>query len=267
MLWRIHPTRSTSSSSGTSSASSICSNARATRGSAVGSIRREHVESFIEDLDTRFKPATLGVRFRSLQQLFRCLIDEGEITSNPMERMRSPAIPEDPPAVLSDTELRALLKACEGTDVVARRDAVILRTFIDTGARLSEVANLRMADVDLDDQTLTVLGEGSRVRILPIGAKTVKAIDRYLRVRRSDLAELWIGGKGPMTPSGIVQMIRRRATAAGIGHVHPHQFRRTFAHRWLSSEGQEGDLQEIAGWRSRGDAAPLRRVLEGREGT
>jgi hypothetical protein len=132
-----------------------------------------------------------------------------------MERMRSPAIPEDPPAVLSDTELRALLKAREGTDVVARRDAAILRTFIDTGARLSEVANLRMADVDLDDQTLTVVGEGSRVRILPIGAKTVKAIDRYLRVRRSDLAELWIGGKGPMTPSGIAQMIRRRATAAG----------------------------------------------------
>ena len=52
-----------------------------------------------------------------------------------------------------------------------------------------------MADVALDDQTLTVVGEGSRVRILAIGAKTVKAIDRYLRVKRSDLAELWIGGR------------------------------------------------------------------------
>jgi integrase len=76
-------------------------------------------------------------------------------------------------------------------------------------------------------------------------------MDRYLRVRRSDLAELWIGAKGPMTPSGIAQMIRRRATQAGIGHIHPHQFRHTFAHRWLEAEGQEGDLQEIAGWRSR----------------
>jgi site-specific recombinase XerD len=218
---------------------------------AVTSIAREHVEAFIEDLDTRFKPATVGVRFRSLQQLFRWMLEEGEIERDPMERMRSPKVPEDPPAVLSDAELRALLRACEGTDFASRRDTAILRTFIDTGARLSEVANLRMDNVDLDDQTLTVLGKGERVRVLPIGAKTVKAIDRYLRVRRSDVDALWIGGKGPMTPSGITQLLRRRAAKAGIGHINPHQFRHTFAHRWLASEGQEGDLQEIAGWRSR----------------
>jgi site-specific recombinase XerD len=218
---------------------------------AVDSIAREHVESFIEDLDTRFKPATVGVRFRSLQQLFKWMLEEGEITSDPMARMRSPSVPEDPPAVLSDAELRALLKACEGSNSIARRDTAILRVFIDTGARLSEVANLMMENVDLDDQTLTVIGKGSRVRVLPIGAKTVKAIDRYLRVRRSDMPQLWIGGKGPMTPSGIAQMMRRRADQAGIGHIHPHQFRHTFAHSWLAAEGQEGDLQEIAGWRSR----------------
>jgi site-specific recombinase XerD len=218
---------------------------------AVASIAREHVEAFIEDLDARFKPATVGVRFRSLQQLFRWMLEEGELDRDPMERMRSPKVPEDPPAVLSDAELRALLKACEGTGFAERRDTAILRTFIDTGARLSEVANLRMADVDLDAMTLTVLGKGERVRVLPIGAKTVKAIDRYLRVRRSDDAALWIGGKGPMTPSGITQLLHRRATKAGIGHIHPHQFRHTFAHRWLASEGTEGDLQEIAGWRSR----------------
>jgi integrase len=168
-----------------------------------------------------------------------------------MERMRSPKVPEDPPAVLSDPDLWALLKACEGTSFAERRDTAIFRTFIDTGARLSEVANLRITDIDLDDMTLTVLGKGERVRVLPIGAKTVKAIDRYVRVRRSDEAALWIGGKGPMTPSGITQLLRRRATKAGIGHINPHQFRHTFAHRWLAAEGQEGDLQEIAGWRSR----------------
>ena len=112
-----------------------------------------------------------------------------------------------------------------------------------------------MDDVDLDDQTLTVTGKGSRVRVLPIGAKAVKAIDRYLRVRRvhreNALPALWLGHAGAMGTSGIAQMLRRRAAQAGLAHLNPHQFRHTFAHQWLRSEGAEGDLMEIAGWRSR----------------
>jgi site-specific recombinase XerC len=222
---------------------------------AVASIRREHVEAFIEDLDSRFRPATVGVRFKSLQQMFKWMLEEGEITANPMQRMRSPSVPEDPPAVLSDADLRALLKACEGQDFVDRRDTAIVRTFIDTGARLSEMAGLTLDHADLDDQTLTVTGKGSRVRVLPIGAKTVKAIDRYLRVRRTHrehgLSALWLGRSGAMGTSGIQQMLRRRATQAGLDHLNPHQFRHTFAHQWLRSQGAEGDLMEIAGWRSR----------------
>jgi site-specific recombinase XerD len=191
------------------------------------------------------------VRFRSLQQLFKWLLEEGEIQTNPMARKRVPSVDEAPPAVLTDAELKALLKSCSGGGFADRRDKAILYCFIDTGARLSEIADLTLNLVDLDDQVLTVTGKGSRTRILPLGAVAVKMLDRYLRVRRSSEPWLWIGARGRMTPSGIAQMIRRRAQTAGIGHVHPHQFRHTFAHRWLAADGQEGDLQEIAGWRSR----------------
>src|SRR5438067_12155083 len=76
----------------------------------VAHIRREHVEAFLEDLLGRHKPATAAVRFRSLQQLFRWLADEGEIQASPMVRMHPPKIPEAPPPVLSEDELRRLLK-------------------------------------------------------------------------------------------------------------------------------------------------------------
>jgi site-specific recombinase XerC len=96
--------------------------------------------------------------------MFRWALEEGEITTDPMARMRLPSVPEDPPEILIDAELRALLKACEGQEFVARRDTAIIMTFIDTGARLSEMAGVKLDDVDLDDQTLTVTGKGSRVR-------------------------------------------------------------------------------------------------------
>ncbi|MFC9995857.1 tyrosine-type recombinase/integrase [Nocardia sp. NPDC127526] len=54
-----------------------------------------------------------------------------------------------------------------------------------------------------------------------------------------------------MTDNGIRQMLERRAIAAGIDHIHPHQFRHWFAHNWLASGGQEQDLMMLAGWRSR----------------
>lgn len=219
----------------------------------AASIRREHVEAWIEQLLERFKPATAAVRFRSLQQFFRWLLEEGEIDRNPMERMTAPKIPDQPPEVLTDEQLRALLKACDGRDLEARRDQAIVYVFIDTGARLGELAGIKQEDVDLEAGLIRVVGKGSKVRFLAIGATTVQAIDRYLRRRGQHKAAtsplLWVGARGvPMTPSGIAQMIERRARQAGIGHVNPHRFRHTFAHRWLSAGGSEGDLERLAGW-------------------
>jgi integrase len=60
-----------------------------------------------------------------------------------------------------------------------------------------------------------------------------------------------LGLKGRLGSTGIAQMIRRRAREAGVGEIHPHLFRHTFAHQWLAEGGSEGDLMRLAGWRSR----------------
>jgi integrase len=65
------------------------------------------------------------------------------------------------------------------------------------------------------------------------------------------LPNLWIGSKGAMTDSGLTQMLRRRAADAGVEGMHPHRFRHTFSHQWLSAGGNDGDLMRITGWRSR----------------
>ena len=223
-------------------------------------IRREHVEAFVEEQLRRYAPATAASRYRSLQQLFRWLLDEGDVDRSPMERMRPPKVPEQPVPVLSAEQLQALLSGCSGRGFAKRRDAALLTVFIDTGARLAEVAGLTIPDVDLDLGTLRVLGKGRRERVLPIGRTSVRALDRYLRERRAhpnaQSEALWLGKRGRMGTSGISQMIRRRGVAADIDGLHPHQFRHTFAHEWLSAGGAEGDLQRIAGWR---DPAMLRR--------
>lgn len=223
----------------------------------VAALRREHVETFIEFLLERWKPATASNRYRALQQFFKFLVDEGEITESPMDRMRPPKIPETPPPVLTDDDLRALVSVCEGQGFEERRDTAMIRVLVDTGARVSELAGMQIDEdhLDLDSATAMVTGKGRRVRELPLGSKTIKALDRYLRVRarhpHAEMPWLWLGQRGRLTDSGVRQMLETRGMEAGIGKVNPHRFRHTFAHQWLSNGGTEGDLMRLTGWRTR----------------
>jgi site-specific recombinase XerC len=183
-----------------------------------------------------------------------------------MAGMNPPQIPDEPPPVLADEELRRLLKACEGRDFTDRRDVAILRLFLDTGVRVSEAAGIMLhGDLELDDQVVIVLGKGRRPRTVPFGRKT--ALARYLRMRAGHpfayLPNLWLGQAGAMTPSGLYQVVAARGAAAGLPRLHPHQFRHSFADSWLSAGGNEGDLMRLARLEVASDGRPLREVNRG----
>ena len=217
---------------------------------AVAAPTREHVETFVEHLVEHRSPATASNRYRALVRFFSFL-EEGEVAISPMARMKPPSVPEVPIPVLADEDLRRLLQACPGREFDDRRDTAVLRLFIDTGMRLSELANLKVDDLDLDHDVAQVLGKGRRPRACPFGSKTSQSLDRYVRLRsrhtQSSLPWLWLGRTGRMTPSGVGQMVGRRGNEAGIPGLHPHILRHVFAHRWLAGGGNEGDLMRLAG--------------------
>lgn len=225
------------------------------RSPCVGAIDRRTLEAYLVWLGGEVAPSTQAMQYRSLRAFWSWLAREDEIDENPFARMREPAVPEDPVPVVADQDLRALLATCNGKAFVDRRDLAILTLWIDTGVRLGEMAGLTVDDLDLDaTHTAFVRGKGDRGRAVPLGDRTEEALRRYLRARRSHAHNgshaLWLGAKGPLTSSGLAQLLKRRCAQAGIGPLHPHQLRHTFAHQWLRSGGAEGDLQLIAGWRS-----------------
>ena len=224
--------------------------------SAVEAIRREHIEAWLVDLAERGKaPATVSNRYRSLHSFFAWLVDEDELARSPMDRMRAPQVPEQPPAILREDELAALLKACAGSNFEARRDTALIRLLIDTGMRRGELVGLRVGDIDFDHDVAIVMGKGRRARSCPFGHKTAQALDRYLRLRarhpHAPLDALWLGRKGALEANSVLQLVRRRGRQASINDLHPHVFRHTYAHQWLAAGGTEGDLMRLAGWRSR----------------
>jgi site-specific recombinase XerC len=224
---------------------------------APTAVRQRDVEEFMAHLADTRSPGTASVTYRALQQWFGWLIREDEIEVSPMARMRAPKVPEIPVPVLSDDQLRALLREVDGQDFVSRRDAAIIRLLLDTGARRGEVAGLRLADVDLEQDLVHVVGRGSRPRALPFGHATGLALGRWLRSRSADkwadrTDALWRAEKnrGPLLANGIEQMLKRRGAAVGLPGLHAHQFRHTMAHRWRVDGGGDAELMRLAGWRS-----------------
>ena len=140
--------------------------------------------------------------------------------------------------------------------------AAVIAVFRATGMRLSELAGIgydpddpRRSDIDLWHREITVGGKGGKTRTVKIGYDAARSLDRYIRVRarhaQAYRPQLWLGtgNRGPMTASGIYQVIARRGRQCGI-EVFPHRFRHHFSHTWLYRGGAEGDLMELNGWAS-----------------
>jgi site-specific recombinase XerD len=152
-----------------------------------------------------------------------------------MGNMKPPKVGGKLVPVITDVELSALLAACKGSGFENRRDNAVISLFRDTGARLSELSGLGTEDVSAHDREAVVTGKGDKQRTVKYTYNTARALDRYMRERArhpmARVSALWLGVRGgPMTSSGVYQMIERRASQAGV-RLHPHMFRHTFSKR------------------------------------
>ncbi len=222
---------------------------------SADAITTASLEEFFVHLLSRKAPATVSNRFRALQQFFKWMETEGYKDDNPIARMHPPYVPEQPVDVLTEDQMRCLLATCKGGSFENRRDEAIMRLLADSGIRRAELLGMRCSDVHLDENAVEVLGKGRRFRAAPFGNKTGRALDRYevLRQRHAcrDSEWFWLTGRGRLQESGLATMLAKRGLHAGLGRVHPHQFRHTFAHHYLANGGQENDLMRLAGWRTR----------------
>ncbi|WP_240506722.1 tyrosine-type recombinase/integrase [Thermoactinospora rubra] len=170
-----------------------------------------------------------------------------------MVSLKPPKLDQKITPVLSDDQI----KACAGPDMWDRRGEAIVRLMVETGARAGEIVGMMLDDIDLKTGMATVRrGKGGKGRRVPFSPQTGRALDRYLRARRTHrLAStpvLWLGDRGKtFSYDGLYSTLRHRADRAGIPDFHPHMMRHTAASRWLAAGGSEGGLMAVAGWSRR----------------
>jgi site-specific recombinase XerD len=208
-------------------------------------------------LDDGAEGATARARQLAVRRFSTWLATEEELPRDELLGLKPPKLDDKVVPRLTEDQCRALVKACTGKEFRDRRDEAIVRLMLETGARAGEVIAMTVADVDISRGLATVQrGKGGKGRIVPFGRLTARAIDRYVRVRRTHrlagTPQLWLGERGQrLSYAGLYRTLRHRAELADIEGFHPHVLRHTAAQRWLSADGSEGGLMAVAGWSRR----------------
>lgn len=208
----------------------------------VGSRSFEYVAGNGSRRSIKAKPSTAWRYYRALRRLFNWGIEEALLQTSPLKGIHFKTPPPPPIEPHGLDELKKLLSICEldaktGAYFTGVRNKALLLLFIDSAARLSEMAQLRLTDLNLEQRCIRVIGKGGKIGICPFSAKTAKAIWLYLleRKHRARSDSLWVTEEGnPFSAWGISSCFLRLKMRAGVNsRGRLHRLRHTSALQYL----------------------------------
>ena len=219
-------------------------------------ITTRDLREFIFHLKGRkLAPATIRRSISSVKGYFSFLLEEGVLEQDPSEGLEAPRVGRKLPDVLGVDEVARILEAPDPDHPMYWRDRSILETLYATGMRVSEMVDLKLTELDLEEGICTVFGKGSKERIVPLGGPAQRALERYLRQLRPRLdrgkgrGAVFLNQRGePLSRVAIWNLVRKNAERGGIiQDVSPHTFRHSFATHLLEGGADLAAVQELLG--------------------
>ncbi len=219
------------------------------------------IEAYVALLSETRRASSTARALAAVRGLHRFCVDERGATVDPTEGVSTPRIPQAIPKALSETEVELLLSAVIGEDPRALRDRAILETLYATGMRISELAGLRLGDLDLGRGLAVAYGKGSKERLVPVGSHAVSALEAWLGsqgrsamaparwARRVDAEAVFISTCGRrMSRQAVWQVVRTAATKVKLeDRVSPHVLRHSCATHLLEHGADIRVVQELLG--------------------
>ena len=206
-----------------------------------------------------YAKTTIARRLASMRSFFRFGQREGWTKTNPAKPLRNPRKPRSLPHFLSTEELGRLLQSPSAAGTAGLRDRAILETMYSAGLRVSELVGLNQSDLDFKGGVIRVRGKGRRERLAPIGSYAVRALERWLKVRKPASSEP-DGSESPvflnkfgsrLTTRSVGRMLEKYLRQAGLDtRTTPHSLRHSFATHLLDSGADIRSVQELLGHKS-----------------
>lgn len=218
-------------------------NQLATRSKALDSASREDLLAILaEQIQQGKSPRTVSRYLSAWRQYYRWLVREGVIDSDPVALIESPKTGRSLPKALSEEQVESLLEAPDTDTPLGLRDRAMLELMYATGLRVSELVNIELVNVNLNQGVIRIIGKGQKERLVPIGDEAHDSLKIYLAHGRPELLKgvqtesvFVTTRKSAMTRQAFWYLVRRHAMRCGISQkLSPHMLRHSFATHLLN---------------------------------
>jgi integrase/recombinase XerC len=223
------------------------------RGTDAGADVVDHllIRRYLAFLFKSHKKSSISRKLAALRSFFKFLMRQGKVDKNPAELVTTPKKEKRVPFHLTIDEVIALIKAPKGNNLIPMRDRVILETLYSCGMRVSELTSLDLANLDLEEGLVRLMGKGNKERIVPLGSYARQVIIIYLEARGNPPASapFIINARGGrLTSRSVARIVDKYILKlATVKKISPHTLRHTFATHLLEGGADLRAIQELLG--------------------
>lgn len=227
----------------------------------VTEVKLEQLEHFAASIsDLGIGPRSLARILSGVRQFYRFLVLDGYMEDDPTELLESPKQPNHLPEVLSTAEVDLLEQAIDLSKWEGHRNRAIIEVLFSCGLRVSELINLKLSNLYVDEQFVRVMGKGSKERLVPISPRALEELNYWFSMRNEMSIKpgeedyVFLNRRGHhLTRTMILIMIKRYAAEAGIKKtISPHTLRHSFATSLLEGGADLRAIQAMLGHESIG---------------
>lgn len=208
-------------------------------------VKESHIMDFLLFKRDSLSISSIARLLATIKSFYKFLVLDDIINFNPAEDIDSPKLSEKLPSILSFDEVKKLIESADNT-----RDKLLIEIFYATGIRVSELANLKLEDIDMHEGWVRIFGKGSKERFVPINKKVVRLLTTHIEKKLLEPSSfIFSKSKGKhLSREAIWKIIKKYALKSGITkNITPHTLRHSFATHLLENGADLRIIQELLG--------------------
>ena len=222
----------------------------------LSDVKSTHIRDYIRVLsDGGMAPASISRIISSIRTYYRFLSSENILDENPVLLINNPKLPKKLPDVLSEKEISLIINAIQESSQFYQRDKAIIELLYSCGIRVTELCNLEMSNLFIDQDLIRVMGKGNKERLLPLGVRSKKYLDDYIKhsrnihIKKSGSSFVFVSRNGNQLTRAMINIILNKWTqVSGLKKsVSPHKLRHSFATHLLEGGADLRFVQALLG--------------------